>query len=412
MDPKKTETPEVDYKGIFDSGSALYLILLPDAPTFTIIGASGIYLASTNRKLEDIVGKGVFEAFPPNPSDMKGLMEKTFRAAFARVMETKTVDVMPVQQYDIPRAESEGGGFDTRYWSVTHNPILDAKGRLIQLAQRVEDVTELLRLKRRGEVLTKRFDQMETEVMLRAREIKDANNQLAETNRALEAFSYTVSHDLHGPLRSMISFGEILLSDHKAALNAEGQEHLQGIMDAGRRMGLLVDGILNFARLSRQEIQRERIDLTGLAQALRKQLVSAERGRKVEFVIEPAMTAAGDPLLVDVVLQNLMSNAWKFTAKKDAAKIEVGQMAAENGETVFFVRDNGAGFDMQHAPKLFESFNRLHPDAEFAGTGIGLATAKKIIQLHEGRIWANSKPDEGTTFFFTLPIGCPERAAV
>ena len=199
---------DVDYKGIFNSGSVKYLILLPNVPKFTIVGASDVYLESTMRKREDIVGKGVFEAFPPNPNDVDGVMERTFRAAFARVMETKKVDVMPVQQYDIPKPD---GGFEVRYWSVTHNPILDGKGQLVQMAQRVEDVTELVHLKQQG-------DRLETEVMLRAHEIKDASNKLADANKELAAFSYSLTHDLQAPLRRMISFCEILLKEHQTHL--------------------------------------------------------------------------------------------------------------------------------------------------------------------------------------------------
>lgn len=386
--------PEVDYKGVFDAGSALYLILAPDAPKFTILGASDVYLESTNRSRADIVGKGVFEAFPPNPNDTAGIMEKTFRAAFARVMETKKPDVMPVQQYDIPVPESKGGGFEIRYWSVTHNPIFDAQGRLTQMAQRVEDVTELLRLKQHG-------NRMETEVMLRAREIKDASNRLAEVNKELEMFSHSVSHDLRAPLRSMISFGEILLSEHQASLHPDGQDCLRRIVSSGKRMNLLVDGLLALAKLSRQEVSRENVDLSGIARSLRDQLFSMEPGRKVEFIIAPEMSGVGDPRLLDLVFQNLINNAWKFTSKKDAAKIEVGQMEQGN-ETVFFVKDNGAGFDMHYADKLFGSFQRLHSEAEFSGIGIGLATVQKIIRRHNGKIWAIATQGEGAAFFFTL----------
>ena len=261
------DLPEVDYRGIFNSGSALYLILLPDAPRFTIVGASDVYLEATGRTREDIVGKGVFEAFPPNPSDVAGNMEKAFREAFARVMETKKVDVMPVQQYDIPRPESEGGGFDIRYWSVTHSPILDTQGRLVQMAQRVDDVTELLRLKQHG-------NRMETEVMLRAREIKDANNKLASANKELEAFSYSVSHDLRTPLRSIISFGEILLTEHQASLDSQGQDYLQRVVKAGKHMGHLIEGLLSLAWISREEVRRENVDLSAIARSLEKGLVS------------------------------------------------------------------------------------------------------------------------------------------
>lgn len=390
----KKSIPPVDYKRVFDAGSALYLILLPDEPRFTIVGASDIYLQSTMRKREDIVGKGVFEAYPPNPNDVDGIMEKTFRAAFARVMETKKVDVMPVQQYDIPKPESEGGGFEIRYWSVTHNPILNEQGQLIQMAQRVEDVTELLRLKQQG-------DRMETEVMLRAREIKDASNKLADANKELEAFSYSVSHDLRAPLRSMISFGDVLLTDHAGSLDADGQDCLRRIVAAGQRMHLLIEGLLSLARLSREQVRRDDVDLSRIAKQLHEQLKTSEPNRKVDFIVNSEIKAMGDPRLLELVLQNLIGNSWKFTSKREAAKIEVGKML-HNNETVFFVRDNGAGFEMEYAHKLFGAFQRLHTDKEFSGTGIGLATVQKIIRRHGGKIWAESFKGEGTTFFFTL----------
>ncbi len=382
---------DVDYKGIFNSGSVKYLILLPNVPKFTIVGASDVYLESTMRNREDIVGKGVFEAFPPNPNDVDGIMEQTFRAAFARVMETKKVDVMPVQQYDIPKP---GGGFEVRYWSVTHNPILDGRGQLVQMAQRVEDVTELVHLKQQG-------DRLETEVMLRAREIKDASNKLADANKELAAFSYSLTHDLQAPLRRMISFCEILLKEHQTTLNSEGQDYLQRVIASARRMRLLIDGMLSFARLSRDDVRRENVDLTLLARNMFEQLAAAEPSRKVEFVVDEGMKAHGDSRLLELVLQNLIGNAWKFSSKKDLAKIEVGKLT-KNEKTVFFVKDNGAGFDMEYVDKLFGAFKRLHSEQDFAGTGIGLATVKKIIQRHGGSIWAESVHGEGATFFFTI----------
>lgn len=393
MEPKLAmDIPKVDYKGIFNSGSALYLILLPDDPRFTIVDASDIYLEATMRKREDIVGKGVFEAFPPNPSDVEGKMERAFRAAFRRIMETKKVDVMPVQQYDIPKPD---GGFEVRHWSVTHSPILNEDGVLIHMAQRVEDVTELVRLKQHG-------DKMETEVMLRAREIKEANNKLTEANKELEAFSYTISHDLRAPLRSIISFSNVLLEEYQTTLDPQAKDYLQRIVNAGKRMNLMVESLLGLARLAREEVRIQSIDLSSLVKSLRDQLVAIDPDRKVDFIIEPNMKIDGDPRLLEVALQNLINNAWKFSSKTDAPRIEVGQ-TTENNERVFFVKDNGDGFDMQYAEKLFGPFQRLHTESQFTGTGIGLATVQKIIQRHKGKIWAKSAPGQGATFFFTLP---------
>ena len=231
--------------------------------------------------------------------------------------------------------------------------------------------------------------------------LKHTNALLRATNRELEAFSYSVSHDLRSPLRGIDGFSQALLEDHAAQLDDAGKRLLDRVRAAVQRMGLLIDDLLNLSRLTRTELERRNIDLSQLARAIADELHGPQAGRAVEFSILPGLQANGDPRLVRVVLQNLLANSYKFTSKRADARIEFGR-TNENGKSAFFVRDNGAGFDPEYSGRLFGAFQRLHTASEFPGTGIGLATVQRIIHLHGGDIWATGELGRGATFFFTL----------
>lgn len=234
------------------------------------------------------------------------------------------------------------------------------------------------------------------------RRVAERTAQLEATSKELEAFSYSVSHDLRAPLRAIDGFSRIVMEDHAPALDQGGREHLERIRAAAQRMALLIDDLLNLSRLSRAELRREPVDLTGLAHDIATELRRSEPERKIEFVVADGMRAVGDPHLLRAALQNLLGNAWKFTGRRDRARVEVGTLH-QNGERTYFIRDNGAGFDMSYAGKLFGAFQRLHGTADFPGTGIGLATVQRIIHRHGGRVWATGEVDKGATFYFTLP---------
>lgn len=240
------------------------------------------------------------------------------------------------------------------------------------------------------------------------RAIKALNTQLAEkvaeltsVNMELEAFSYSVSHDLRAPLRAIDGFSNFLLEDYSSQLDPTARSHLDRICAAAQRMGMLIDDLLNLSRITRTIMMRETVDLSAMVAGTLEHLAAAEPGRKVRLKIEPEVTAYVDGRLMRIALENLLGNAWKFTRRTDAAEIEFG-MREENGTTVYFLRDNGAGFNMAYVNKLFEPFQRLHTDREYEGTGIGLAIVKRVIQRHGGRIWAEGAPGEGARFYFTV----------
>jgi PAS domain S-box-containing protein len=239
-------------------------------------------------------------------------------------------------------------------------------------------------------------------------QIKGLNENLARrlaeldaANRELEAFSYSVSHDLRAPLRALDGFSQALVEDFGDSLAPEAHDHLRRIRAAAVRMGRLIDDLLALAGVTRREMHRETVDLTALARTVAEQLRRAESERGVDFVIAEGLRASGDSHLLQVVLQNLLGNAWKFTGQQGYARIEFGA-TTEGGECVYHVRDNGVGFDMAYADKLFGAFQRLHAAQDFAGTGIGLATVQRVILRHGGRVWAYAEPGKGATFHFTL----------
>jgi light-regulated signal transduction histidine kinase (bacteriophytochrome) len=257
-----------------------------------------------------------------------------------------------------------------------------------QVLVSVSDVTEL---KRAEEKIRK----LNEELQFRAAMLESANKEL-------ESFSYSVSHDLRAPLRSIDGFTRILLENHTGQLRPDGLNCLHTILTATERMGQLIEDMLRLAKVTGAEICRAPLDLSALVGDVARELRSAGPGRKVEFVVEPHLIVPADDQLMRIVLVNLLGNAWKFTSKQSAARIEFGRTTHE-GAPVYFVRDNGVGFDMAYAQRLFGAFQRFHSVKEFPGTGVGLATVQRIIQRHGGQVWAESVPGQGATFYFTLP---------
>jgi light-regulated signal transduction histidine kinase (bacteriophytochrome) len=226
--------------------------------------------------------------------------------------------------------------------------------------------------------------------------------ELEASNRELEAFSYSISHDLRSPLRSLDGYSQILLEDYAGQLPPDGQAYLHRIRAAVQRMSEQIDALLGLSGLWRSELQRRPIDLSPLAHDIAHALRQQNADRQAKFIIADSLTANADPYLMRAVVENLLGNAWKFTAQKPDAQIEFGALLPPEGITTYFVRDNGAGFDMAYADKLFKPFQRLHSASEFPGHGIGLAIVERVIHRHGGQVWANSQVNGGATFYFTL----------
>jgi len=397
-----------DFRLLFESAPGLYLVLTPD---LKIVAVSEAYLRATMTKRAEIIGRALFDVFPDNPDDPAATGVANLRASLDRVRAQRVPDTMAVQKYDIRRAESEGGGFEERFWSPTNSPVLDADGELAYIIHRVEDVTEFVRLKTIGSELGTRAEQMEAEVYLRAQEVAEANRHLAQlaarletSNQELESFSYSISHDLRAPLRVIDGFSLALLEDHGKSLPPEGQDLLTRVRQQAQRMAQLIEDLLEFSRLGRKPLDVASVDLAALARTVVQDLGQANTDRKLDVTVGQLPPAMGDRALLRQVLTNLISNAFKFTRQRPDAQVEIG-WRDDNGECVYYVRDNGAGFDMRYASKLFGVFQRLHPAADFEGTGVGLALVQRIIHRHGGRIWGEGRVNEGATFSFTLSAG-------
>ena len=252
--------------------------------------------------------------------------------------------------------------------------------------------------------LERRVEERTSDLQLAQRLLERRAQELETANRELESFSYSVSHDLRAPLRSIDGFSLALLEDYSPVLDEAGRRHLERVRRATQTMGVLIDDLLKLARVARAEIRQDEVDLSALAEEVAEDLHERQPEHPVEFVTGAGLRGRGDSRLLKVLLENLLGNAWKFTSKQPRARIEFGREGNGNGSP-FFVRDDGAGFDMAYASKLFGAFQRLHSVAEFPGTGIGLATCARIVHRHGGNIWADSQPGQGATFFFTLGGG-------
>jgi signal transduction histidine kinase len=265
-------------------------------------------------------------------------------------------------------------------------------------------------LARKRQLLERRNRELQREILLRERaerEMERLNGrlerrveELSGVNRELEAFSYSVSHDLRGPLSRIAGFSQALKEGYRERLDETGRLYLERICTSSQRVCELVDDLLNLARLGRSEVRRELLDLSDMVRGLLAEIASREPDRRVDAAVSEGVAASGDPVLVKAALQNLLENAWKFTLRRECARIEFG--AVPGDMPAYFVRDNGAGFDMRQSARLFQPFHRLHPESEFQGTGVGLAIVDRIVKRHGGRVWAEAAPDQGATFYFTL----------
>jgi light-regulated signal transduction histidine kinase (bacteriophytochrome) len=233
--------------------------------------------------------------------------------------------------------------------------------------------------------------------------VRDRTAELEATNKELEAFTYSVSHDLRAPLRHVVGFASLVEGHAKDQLDDEGRRYLRTITKAASRMGQLIDDLLAFSRIGRGAVYTRQVSLNELIRDARQEVMLAVSGRQIDWKINDLPDVEGDPALLRVVVVNLLSNAVKYTSRCSPAVIEVGAAAAASSETVVFIRDNGVGFDMQYSHKLFGVFQRLHSSDEFEGTGIGLANVRRIINRHGGNVWADSQLDHGATFHFSLP---------
>jgi PAS domain S-box-containing protein len=314
---------------------------------------------------DDMLGRSTEAIVPPR-------VEAEERAIAKRVAAGERV-----APFETVRRRRDGQEIDV-YVSVS--PVHDAAGNVVGLSQIVRDVSEAKRAQR---------------------EIVRAKAALEAANRELESFSYSVAHDLRAPLRSIDGFSQALLEDYGETLDAEGKKYLRYVRESAQLMAQLIDDMLTLSRVARTELRRDVVDLSALARAAQTRLSRQQPGRRVVMEIHEDLVADGDPRLLAVVVDNLVDNAWKFTSKRADARIEIGATETDGART-FFVRDNGAGFDMTYADKLFGVFQRLHSAHEFEGTGVGLATVQRIVHRHGGRVWAEGSVGKGATFHFTL----------
>ena len=327
-----------------------------------------------------IYGYSEQEAFKLNVSD---LVPEEYKAeALNFIADLKKGEL--VESLETKRQTKDGKILDI--WMVV-TKLVDENGKLIGAATTERDITER---KQEEEDIRRLNNEMEQRIV-----------QLDAANKNLEAFSYSVSHDLRAPLRGIDGWSLALLEDYGNQLDGQAKTYLEQVRSETQRMGQLIDDLLQLSHLTSTDMSKIKVNLSALAGTIAASLQKAQPDRQVEFVIKPGLNANGDAHLLEIALTNLLDNAFKFTGKTRQARIEFGQTEVED-QRAFYVRDNGVGFDMELAKKLFGAFQRMHRASDFPGTGVGLTTVQRIVHRHGGRIWAEAAVDQGATFYFTL----------
>jgi len=373
------QASEEKYRRLFESS--------PDS--ITLVGLDGIVLDCNDATAE--IGGLPKEQMIGQPFTELGVLD---RGDMAKYMEflSRLASGEPVGPLEIKAIRGDG----ETHWLEVFPVLLKKEGRAYAIQVISRDVTERVQA---GLEVLRLNQELEGRVVQRTAQLEAANEQA-------EAFAYSVSHDLRAPLRAIDGFSLALLEDYGDHLDSDGRGYLRRVRAASQRMGQLIDDLLKLSRLTRDEMRHEAVDLSALTREIATELQQAQPGRRVEFVITPGLVTTGDARLLRVVLANLLGNAWKFTAKRSQARIEFGLVEVE-GQPAYFVRDDGVGFDMTYAGKLFGAFQRLHTATEFEGNGIGLATVRRVVQRHGGRVWATGTVDKGATFYFTLAPASP-----
>jgi two-component system CheB/CheR fusion protein len=363
----------------------LATVVMDSNDAILLFDSNGVIL-SWNRGAQQMYGWSEAEALLMTINDLTPPDRSAENIDLIRRLSAGEV----VFSFETRRKTKDGREIDI--W-LTATAIKDETGKKVEVIVTTErDLAD--RMKVEGEVETFSVNQ----------KLKRKISELLQVNKELEAFIYSISHDLRAPLRSVSEFSRIVMEDYAEKLGEKGKDYLTRVRRGAEKMNQLVDGLLRLSRIARQKLERAEVDMSKAALAVVSGLREAGAGRSVEVDIKEGLIAFADPVLTGIVLENLIGNAWKFTSKTERARIEFGELKDHSGEkSVYYIKDNGAGFNPEYMERMFMPFHRLHSEQEYVGTGIGLALVERIIHRHGGRIWAEGKPDQGATIFFTLP---------
>ena len=419
-----TSYPAPDFQVLFESAPGLYLVLTSQ---LNIVAVSDAYLRATMTKREQILGRAIFEVFPDNPDDPSATGMGNLRTSLERVLQDKTPNTMAVQKYDIRKPESEGGGFEERYWSPVNSPVLGSAKEVAYIIHRVEDVTEFVRLKQQGieqEKLKKELQthagQMEAEVYLRASEVQEANRLLAAANQELlrakeeaergskfkDQFLSTMSHELRTPLNAVLGFSDLLADPRYGPLNEKQRRYIDHIHTGGKHLLSLISDILDLSKIEagRMELAMENVpvDATFGEVLSVMQPLADKKSHVLSKSVEAGLAVRADATRLKQVLMNLLGNAIKFTP--NGGRIELA--ARLDGSSVRMeVKDNGPGIPPEEQKRIFEAFYRLRESGKKTeGTGLGLAITQRLIELHGGELSLKSEVGQGSCFHFSLPV--------
>lgn len=420
---------DADYRRLFEGAPNLYLVMTPE---WRIVAVSDAYLRATGARREEIVGRLAGDVFPENPADHP--QGTPIYESMSKVLETGLADVLPFQRYDLRQSDVEGGGYQEHIWSIINSPVFGADGQVQFIIHRVEDVTDVARQQRSAEEqvkrtaeLTQRANLLELDVAMRIAELRQSYRDLHQANKELnsirsnlerqvevrtadlqrrnqnlEEIAYAASHDLQEPLRAVAGYCQLLLLDYATDLPAEARDYLEKAVLGAQRMSAMIKGILQFARAtnSAEPLQPIDVNLCYLDALASLEAVIDETHATVMRGELP--TVVSDRVLLTQLLQNLIGNALKYRSERP---VVVMVNARRNGdEWLFSVADNGLGIPADSRERVFSMFKRMHTGRPIPGTGIGLPLCRQIVEHHGGRIWIESKEEEGTTVHFTLPV--------